>query len=131
MARIFRTSLLLLLLIFLWEGGGHAIASLTAADHSTPTEQQHAGCISSAQPFQLQDAEPSGFAGQINPISFARPSRAQLHHDEYGSAPSIRRLTHRASLMARLGEHLSYIHPHRLTHPACDYYIFALRRIII
>jgi hypothetical protein len=121
----------LLLLIFLWEGGGHTIATLATADNTTPTEQHQADYLSSAQQFHLQDAEPSGFAGQINQISFARPSRAQLHNDEYGSAPSIRRLTHRAGLMARLGEHLSYIHPHRLTHSACDYYIFALRRIII
>ncbi|MDR0976417.1 MAG: hypothetical protein LBL78_01485 [Prevotellaceae bacterium] len=134
MAQLFRTSLLILTLLFLWGRGGDTLATLTAtAGHEQPTAQQATSCINATpHAYALQATDPNVLAGQhINPVYFARTSRASLHNDEFVALPVNRRLVSRTDMLARLGEQRAYIHPARLTHSACDYYIFALRRILI
>jgi hypothetical protein len=132
MAQFFRSLLLLILLLFLWGRGGDAVATLATVGNDEQTEQQATGYIAAAgHALDFQTAEPNGFAGQINQISFARPSRAQLHYHEFLPQTICRQLTRHTNLSAQLDEHLSSTYPARQTRCACDYYIFTLRRILI
>jgi hypothetical protein len=147
MAKVLKIALLILLLTSLWEGAGDASAVCGSAQEAAtelvqaPTSSSANHCLQEGKHYYSAAtqyahwlyAEQGNSSGQVNLQTLPRWQRIPAGQKEAflpacGTIELLRRQTGRASLGQ---DRPGYAHPLPFSAFACDYYIFALRRILI
>lgn len=138
MAKILRFIGFLVLALALWQTASDTFIGQTIDGGKCVNEnavamyhQQETACITAPQLPYLPDAELAGFAGQSHLLSFLRVQRFSSIECVFSLKDWVDMLAQRAAILSLHNEKLYDTTTTYRCHPACEYYIFTLRRILI
>lgn len=138
MAKIVRFIGFLVLALALWQTASNTFIGETIDGGKCLNEkvtvmyhQQEAACITAPQLPYLPDAELAGFALQSHLLNSLRVQRFSSMECVFSLKDWVDMLAQRAAILSLHNEKLYDTTTYYRCHPACEYYIFTLRRILI
>lgn len=137
MVQFLRFIVFLVLALSLWQTAGNAFpvkkgdARKYVAENGVTVYHQEETCVSAPQLPYLPDAELSGMSGQSHVLSLSRIQRFITIEYLFSLKDWLDKLAQWEAVLSLHREKLYDTTAYYRCQPACEYYIFMLRRIVI
>lgn len=139
MAKYIKFIVLLVLTLALWQTAGNTFIGSTSIDEEksvdiqavTTNHQQNDACFTTPQLPYLPDAELAGTSSHTQLLSFSRIQRATTTEYIFSLKDWVDKIAQYQAILSLHREKLFDATAYYRCHPVCEYYIFALRHILI